>query len=235
MKTYRQNATIVGILFIFAIVTLFIGQGLYSSIFDSADYLETIYPNRTAVTIGILIELVGVLGLVFIPILLFPVLKDHNEAAARGYISIRLFEAALLTAAQVCKLVLINLSQGYIDNLGSDVSYFVNAGDLIKAALVWNDSGGLVYLVVFVIGMGLLYSTLYKSKLVPRWLSIWGLIAAAGLFGAAIIGTFELLPATFALILMLPTPLQEVTMSIWLIVKGFNPDAISSGEEQADA
>lgn len=228
MNIYRKNAILVGALFIFAIVTLFIGQGFYTSIFDSPDYLETIYPNRTTVTIGILIEFIGVLGLIFIPVLLFPVLKKHNEAAARGYTSIRLFEVVLLTAAQVCKLLLIKLSQGYLDNAGADASFFQDAGSLIKSALFWNDSGGLIYLVVFVIGMVLLYSTFYKSKLIPRWLSIWGLIGAVALLFASIIGTFEILPVSFALILMLPTPLQEVTMSIWLIVKGFNPAAIAS-------
>ena len=227
MNTYRKNAVIVGILFIFAIVTLFIGQGFYSSIFEASDYLETIYPNRTPITIGILIEFIGVLGLAFIPILLYPVLKSHNKAAARGYISIRLFEVVLLTVAQLCKLLLINLSQGYLDSSAADASYFQHTASLIKSALFWNDSGGLIYLIVFVIGMVLVYSTLYKSKLIPRWLSVWGLIAAAAMLGSTLIATFEILPIEAALILMMLTPLQEVTMSIWFIFRGFNPEAIA--------
>ena len=92
MNTYRTNAVVVGILFLFAIVTLFIGQGFYNPLFDSPDYLDTVYPNRTMVAIGILIEFLGILGLAFIPILLFPILKPHAEILARSYVSIRLLE-----------------------------------------------------------------------------------------------------------------------------------------------
>jgi hypothetical protein len=224
----NTTARIVGALFIFAIVTLFIGQAFYNPILSSPDYLDNADPKRVVVIIGILIELIGILGLVLIPVLLFPILKNHNEVLARGYVSIRLFEAVLLTIAQICKLLLINLSQDYLNNGGTDASYFQNTGNFIKSALFWNDSGGFIYLVVFVIGMLILYSVLYTSNLIPRWLSIWGLIGAATIFAASIIATFDILPALFAILLMLPVPLQELTMSVWLIVKGFNPSAIPS-------
>jgi hypothetical protein len=228
MKTQKRSAALVGVLFIFAIVALFIGQALYNPYLSSQDYLDIVYPNRSIVIVGILFEFLGFIGLAFIPILLFPFLRKHNEVLARGYISIRLFEVMLLSVAQICKLLLVNLSQDYLKSGGADISYFQSVGNMINSALYWNDSGGVIYRVVFVIGMFLLYSALYRSKLIPRWLSIWGLIAAGALLAASVIVTFGILPESFALILMLPTPLQEVTMSIWLIVKGFNPSAVAS-------
>jgi hypothetical protein len=228
MISNKKTAIIVGVLFITAIVTLFIGQAIYQPTLNSPDYLDIAYPSKTTVIIGILIEFVGVLGLVFIPVLLFPILKKHNQILALGYVSFRLFEAMLLTVAQICKLLLISLSQDYLNKGGADASYFQNMGNSIKSALYWNDSGGLIYLVVFVIGALILYSALYKSKLIPRWLSIWGLIAAVAILNASVIATFDILPVLFAILLMIPIPLQELTMSIWLIVKGFNPDAIAS-------
>jgi hypothetical protein len=232
MKTHRKTAIIVGVLFIFAIATLFVGQAFYNPILSSPDYLDIAYPNRVIVIIGILIEFIGILGLVLIPVFLFPILSKHNEVLARGYISFRLFEAVLLSVAQICKLLLINLSQDYLNNGGADVSYFQSIGNAIKSALYWNDSGGLIYLVVFVIGALILYSALYKSKLIPRWLSIWGLIAAAAILAASVIATFDIFPVLFAVLLMMPIPLQEITMSIWLIVKGFDPSAIASEPEK---
>jgi hypothetical protein len=228
MDKNRKTAVIVGALFINAIVTLFLGQAFYNPILSAPDYLEIAYPNRIIVVIGILIEFVGYLGLVLIPVFLFPILKKHNEALALGYVSFRLFEAVLLSVAQICKLLLINLSQDYLNKGGADASYLQNIGNSIKSALFWNDSGGLIYLVVFVIGASILYSALYKSNLIPRWLSVWGLIGAVAMLAASIVATFEILPVTFALLLMMPIPLQELTMSIWLIVKGFNPTAIAS-------
>ena len=233
MNSYRANAVVVGILFLFAITTLFIGQAFYNPLFDSLDYLEIVYQNRTTIIIGILIEFLGVLGLAFIPVLLFPVLKPHAEILARSYISIRLLEVVLLGIAQICKLMLINVSQDYLSSGGTDAAYFQDTGSLIKSALFWNDSGGIIYLLVFVTGMFMLYPALYKSRLVPRWLSIWGLVAAVGMFLAVIVATFEILPIAVALMLMMLTPLQEVTMSIWLIIKGFDPSRIISSSTVA--
>jgi hypothetical protein len=227
-KKYRKTAILVGVLFIFAIFTLFIGQAFYNPILGSPDYLETAYPNRVSVIVGILIEYLGVLGLVLIPVLLFPIVKRHNEVLALGYVSIRLFEAVLLSIAQISKLLLIDLSQEYLQMGGADASYLQLIGNLIKSALYWNDSGGLIYIIVFVIGMLILYSALFKSKLIPRWLSIWGLIAAVAIITASVTATFGILSELVAVLLMLPTPLQEVTMSVWLIVKGFNPSAVAS-------
>jgi hypothetical protein len=227
METHRKTGIVVGVLFLSAIATLFIGQALYNPILSSPDYLSMAYPNRAIVVIGILIELVGVLGLVLIPVFLFPILKKHNQVFALGYVSFRLFEAVLLTVAQICKLLLVNLSQDYLDKGGADASQFQNIGNAIKSALYWNDSGGLIYLVVFVIGALILYSALYKSRLIPRWLSLWGLIGAIAMLISSVIATFDISPVIFAVLLMMPIPLQESTMSIWLIVKGFDPSGIA--------
>ena len=234
MNSPRKTARIIGALFIMALAPFLIGQALYDPILSSPDYLDNAYPNRVIVMIGILIEFLGYLGLVLIPVFLFPILKKHNEVLALGYVSFRLFEVVLLSVAQICKLLLINLSQDYLNKGGTDASYFQNIGNSIKSALFWNDSGGLIYLVVFVIGALILYSALYKSKLIPRWLSIWGLIGAVAMLIASVIATFDIFPVLFAILLMIPIPLQEVTMSIWLIVKGFNPSAIASGSAKTD-
>jgi len=234
MNSNRKTAIIVGVLFIFAIVALFIGQAFYNPILSSPDYLDIAYPNRVIVVIGILIEFTGYLGLVLIPVFLFPILKKHTEILALGYVCFRLLEVVLLSVAQIYKLSLVNLSQNYLNKGGVDASYFQNIGDSIKSALYWNDSGGLIYLVVFVIGALILYSALYKSKLIPRWLSIWGLIGAVAMLTASLIATFDIFPVLFAILLMIPIPLQELTMSIWLIVKGFNSSAIASGSAKTD-
>ena len=227
MKTHRKTAIIVGALFIFAIATLFIGQALYNPILSSPDYLDNAYPNRVIIMIGILVEFIGILGLVFIPVLLFPILKKHNTVLALGYVSFRLFEAVLLSIAQIYKLSLINISQEYLNKDGVDTSYFQNMGISIQSILYWVDADGLIYIFVFVIGALVLYSAFYKSKLIPRWLSIWGLIAAVGILTASVMATFDV-SLTVSLILMIILAVQEQIMAIWLIVKGFNPSAIDS-------
>jgi hypothetical protein len=225
----RRRAVVVGLLFISAIVTLFIGQALYGSTLNSAEYLETVQPHRNQVIIGVLIEFLGIIGLAFIPVLLFPYLKRRDEMLARGYVGIRLLEVVLLSLAQIWKLRLVDLSRAYSTFQGDASPYLEAIGASIKSALFWNDSGGLMYLVVFVIGMLIIYTALYRSRLIPRWLSVWGLIAAGLLLISSVTATFNLLPEMVAVLLMVATPLQELAMSLWFIVKGFNPKAVLQG------
>jgi hypothetical protein len=112
MNTHRKTAIVVGVLFIMALVLFLIGQALYEPILGSPDYLDNAYPNRVIVIIGILLEFISALAVVLIPVLLFPILKRHNEVLALGYVSFRLFEAVLLSLAQIYKLSLVGLSQG---------------------------------------------------------------------------------------------------------------------------
>jgi hypothetical protein len=73
-------------------------------------------------------------------------------------------------------------------------------------------------------------SLLYQSKLIPRWLSGWGLIGATLILLTGLLGFFGLsLESTTTTILAAPIALQEMVFAVWLIVKGFNPSAIASG------
>jgi len=233
MNSYRKTAIIVGALFIMALVLFLIGQAIYEPILGSPDYLDNAYPNRVIVIIGILLEFISALAVILIPVLLFPLLKKHNEVLALGYVSFRLFEAVLLTVAQIFKLSLVNLSQEYLNKGGVDVSYFKNTGNSIQSVIYWVDHDGLVYLFVFGIGALLLYSALYKSKLIPRWLSIWGLFSAVAILTASVMNTFDI-SLVLAMVLVIPIGLQEQAMAIWLIVKGFNPSGIASESAKTD-
>jgi len=233
MNSNKKTARIVGVLFIMALVLFLIGQAFYEPILSSPDYLDNTYPNRVVVVIGILLEFISALAVVLIPLLLFPILKKHNEVLALGYVSFRLFEAVLLSFAQIYKLSLVKLSQDYLNKGGVDASYFQNTGSSIQSVIYWIDHAGLIYLIVFAIGALILYSALYKSKLIPRWLSIWGLIGAVAILTGSVMATFDI-SLVLAMLLIIPIALQEQTMAIWFIVKGFNSSAIASVSGKTD-
>jgi len=187
MNSNRKTAIIVGVLFIFAIVMLFIGEALYKPILNSPDYLENAYPNRIVVIIGILLEFTGVPAVVLLSVFLFPILKKHNEALALGYVVFRLFEAALLSVAYISKLLLVNLSQDYLNKGSVDTSYFQYIGSSIQSVDYWAGTQGLIYHIVFALGSLMLYYVLYRSKLVPRFISAWGFIAAIVLLTGSVL------------------------------------------------
>lgn len=224
MNTHRKTAAIVGALFILALVPFLIGQALYEPILGSPDYLGEAYVDRVTVVTGILLEFASALAVILIPVVLFPILRKHSEVLALAYVSLRLFEAVLLGVAQIFKLSLVNLSQGYLASGGVDASYLQNIGRSVQSVLYWADHDGLIYLIVFVTGTLILNAALYQSKLIPRWLSIWGLIGAVAVLAGSVMATFDVL-IVLAMILVIPIGVQEQAMAIWLIVKGFDPSS----------
>ncbi len=225
---HRKTAIIVGVLFIVATAFLFIGEALYKPILGSPDYLEITYPNRTRVIVGILLEFICVLAIPLIPVFAFPVLKKHNEALAIGYIVFRALEGVMLIAvAEVNKLSLIGVSEEYLKG-SADAAYSETIGASIQYATYWGDTSGLLYVLVFVVGALMFYTVLYQSRLVPRWMAAWGLIAAVMMLIAVLLGPFVEFSLAMELIVILPIALQEMVMAVWLVAKGFNPDALGS-------
>ena len=235
MDSNKKTAIIVGVLFIIATAFLFIGGAFYNPILSSPDYLVNAYPNRIIVIIGILLEFICVIAMPLIPVFLFPILKEHNEALALGYVGFRFLEAVLYFGVEINKLSLINVSQGYLNNGGMDASFFQNIGSSIQSENIWAFS---IYLLVFTLGALMLYSVLYKSKLIPRVISAWGFIAAAFMLISTVlimVGMFTgISELGLNLIFATPIAVNEMVLAIWLIVKGFNSSAIASGSAKTD-
>ena len=73
------------------------------------------------------------------------------------------------------------------------------------------------------------YAVFYRSKLIPRWLSVWGLIAIVLLLSAVFITLFDGEPYSISgnlVFLALPIALQEIVLAVWLLVRGFNPPEV---------
>jgi hypothetical protein len=229
MNTNRKTAIIVGVLFIIAtaapILTApfigFLGGGVLGE--PIPDYLANVSANEMQVYVGMLIELIWVLAVVGIPVMLFPILKKHNEALALGFFSLRFIEALSTIVGSIILLSLLTLSQEFVKAGAPDASHYQTSGTLLLAA----REGA------FMIGSGLVWSlsalllnyVLYRSKLIPRWLSGWGLVGATLSFATYLL---QFLNINLD-ILFLPIALQEMVFALWLIVKGFNPSAIASG------
>ncbi len=225
MNANRKIAIIVGALFLTAMVTSILGAALIESILNAPDYLITVSANETQLILGVLLELINGLAVVGIAVMMFPIFKKHAEALALGYVAIRIIEAVIVIAAVISPLSLIALSQDYVQAGAPDASFFQTLGtSFLAARALWV---GLMLGIFFSLGALLFYYLLYQSKLVPRWLSVWGFI------GAALVLTWNLLEMfgisiSAGVILAVPIILNEIFLGIWLIVKGFNPSAIVS-------
>ena len=224
MNTYRKTAIITGILFLAGYLGIFLGSADYAPILDSPDYLSQIYPNKSQVIVGILIELINDVAVIGIPVMLFPILKKYSERLALGYFGFRLIESMVLIFSKTSLLSLITLSQEYIAAGSPESSYFQTFG---AVALAERDWASQLQVVFFVVSAVIFYYVLYQTKLLPRWLSVWGFIAVACLIAANVLPVPDLTQGfNPAQLLFMPIFLSEILVAVWLIVKGFNPTAI---------
>jgi hypothetical protein len=231
MNSNRRTAIIVGALFLTAMVTSLLGGIWLETILTAPDYLSTVSANQTQVIIGVLLELINVAAVVGIPVMMFPILKMFNESTALGYLGFRILEAATLIVAVLSPLVLIALSQEYLTTGAADAAYFQTLGTLFIAARAYLT--GVLVTVFFSISALLFYYLLYQSKLVPRFISVWGFIAVALVFTWNLLETIGI-SISAGIIFGLPIILNEIFLGIWLIAKGFNSAAFTSGSAERD-
>ena len=230
MKSYRKTAIFVGVFFLVGYVILLPGGLLFiDPILDAPDYLINVSANRSQVIIGMFLEFINAAAVVGIAVLMFPLLKKQNEALAFGYAGSRIVESAILIVGHIFLLLLIILSQEYVKAADPDASYFRTLGTVLIA-----ERGLTFRMVMIVVSLGALmfYYLLYQSKLIPRFISVWGLIGAPLSLAGGLIAIFghragASMP-TSTMILGLPIVLNELFIAIWLIVKGFNSSAIAS-------
>jgi hypothetical protein len=227
MNTYRKNAIIVGVLFIIATVLGVLGRSFLQPILDAQDYLIKISANENQVIIGGLLSLLAAFACAGIAIGLYPVLKKHHEALALGSVGLRVMEGMLYIIGVVGLLSILTLSQEYVKAGASNASLFQASGTSLLAVRDW---AGKLSIIAFTLGALMYYYVFYQSKLIPRWLSGWGLLGAALSLAAALLaisGQIIYFSTPFILI-QLPIGVQEMVLAVWLIVKGFNPSAIAS-------
>ncbi len=227
MKTYRWTAIIVGILYIIGTVAGVLSVIFTQPVTSAQDYLAAVSANENQIVIGALFVLTMGLALAMVPVVLFPLLKRFNEVLALGYVVFRgALETFTYLAMAVCWLVLVSLAQGYTGAPGT-VAFQGLAARLLQVS----DAINLILILVFGIGALMLYYVFYQSRLIPRGLSIWGLIAILLHLSTCFLGMFGLMnasPSGGTFLLNFPIFLQEMVMAVWLIAKGFSVSAITS-------
>ncbi len=222
----RTTGRIVGVLFILASATAIVGGSLLLPL-SEPDYLAATAAAEGQVVSGVLLELVLVMSVIAIAAMLYPILKRQNDGLALGYLGARTLEGILLLAAAVSGLVVLSLGR----DSATGTAGIQPLGDSLLATRDWTYLiGSLVMLGVSAL---ILNSLLYQSRLVPAWLSLWGLLGGglivlrglAEMYGADLSG---LMQGVFAG----PIAIQEMVLAVWLIVKGFDTGQLARRLEE---
>jgi hypothetical protein len=225
--TSQVTARAVGSLFILASVTAIVGGSLLLPL-KEADYLTGVAGVKDQIVSGALIEMVLVLSVVGIAVLLFPVLKEVSEGLALAYVGTRMLEAVLLLAASISALAVLSLSRE------PELQGAEGAGAVMLSVRDWTyEIGSLPMLGISAL---ILYTLLYRGRLVPGWLSLWGLAGGVLILARGLLSVYSVELADVAVALLVaPIALNEMVLAVWLIVRGFGTAAVVPGRRAATA
>ncbi len=225
---YRTTASVVGVVYLAGFAVGIVGMMLIQSILGVPNHLATLTANSMTVAIGAVLWLIAVAGDAAHGVLMFPILKQHNERIAVGYLAARIMDAVFIAIMLLFILLQIPLGSEYLKTAAPDASYLQALSRLLSQGQLYAYQIAMSTLGLS--GLMLCY-TLYRAKLVPRWLAAWGLVGYAVILCGMVSAVME---SGLGDISSIPGGLWEMFMGVWLIVKGFNSPAIASEPVQAD-
>ena len=214
MSADRKAAVWIGVLYIIGTVALVLSVVVAGGVLTGPDYLAQVAAQPNQLAIGALLVLLAGFALAMVPVVFWPIGKRYNETLAIGYVVFRGAIETVLYIATAFGFLLVS-------TLSTEPGAAPLAGLVRTADTVAQDQ---LFAIPFVLGALMFYVLLYQSRLVPRWLSAWGLVGAALYMVPPLGSTFGFSLA----VLMAPLALQEMVLAVWLIAKGFNPPAIAA-------
>lgn len=223
MNSNRKTAIIAGILILIGMVA-----GMLSIVpsVESPDYLTEVFANQNQVLSGAFFQFTLVPIYIGFALVLYPIIRKYNKSLAIGFVSFRIIAGVFQIVGVIALSIFILLSQRFLESTASDLLYLHFFGDALKLGRDLANHVG----VMLATGLGnlILFYMFYKTKLIPRWLSSWGLIGNTLAMLASFLILFRLIDVITPhfIGLTIPLVLQEIVLAIWLIVKGFNASEI---------
>ncbi len=219
MYLIKSKVRLAGLLFIAGMIA---GVFSVAPSIDSTKYLTEAAANSNNVIIDAFFQFIMSLTYLGIAILLYPVIRRFDGSLAIGFFSFRIISATLVIFGTILLLSILALSQEFVYNSPQSSPDLKALGNVFK---VMRDYINHVFMVlVLCIGNFMLYVLLVKSRLVPRWLSVWGVLGTLLSAIASILILFQVIEIITAeyLILNVPTAILELILGIWLMVNGFD-------------
>ena len=181
------------------------------------------------IRLNILVDMVTAMGIIFLGAMLFLTLRKQSEKIALTGLGLYILEAVLLAASRMAAFSLLGISQAYAAG--------GNAADL---QVQWNLSlasmdfaGSTLHMLAFSCGGILFYYLLNRSRIVPRPLSLWGLITVIPCLAGTLLSIFG---TPVPILVYIPYMPFELVIGIWILIKGVKeaaqtaPQAVLKGE-----
>jgi Domain of unknown function (DUF4386) len=221
------SSRLIGALFLAGFAVYGIGSILVNSVVEGPSFLAGVGAKETTLALGAFLMIATTAIDIGKAVLFFPILERHGKRTAVAYLATMVFEMALMTVGVLALLMVIPLAD-QADQLGAS-----SAQALGSLAVDANETAYQIGQLSLAFGALFMVALLLRTGLVARWLAVWGLVGyTLHLVGAAA----ELFGAPISLVLLIPGGIFEVTLGVWLLVRGFTPaayDAMASTKAAA--
>lgn len=218
MPTHRKISLTAGLLYLLTFVSI-PSLALYTSA-KSSNYILGSGSDNSAIIAGVL-EIIIALAGIGTAVVLFPILKKQNESAALALVAARILESSAIVVGVAFISAIVFLHK---EGAGSDTLVTSHALATLYDRMFLLSQSFMPGICDLLLGI-----LLYKSRLVPRGLSLIGIIGAPFLLAsylAVLFGVYEQ-HATIAGLSAVGVALFEFSLGVWLVVKGFNPKAVA--------
>ncbi len=223
----RRTALVAGGFYLVPFISSIPAVFLLAPVLDNSNYIIS-SGSDTRVLFGCFLDLINAIACIGTAVTLFSVVKRQHQGAALGFVAARLFEAAIIVIGVVSLLSVVSLRQNVTGGASTDDGSLVAVGQSLVAVRDWT----------FTLGPGLIPGInalllgylMYRSGLVPRLIPVLGLIGAPLLIASATATLFNSNDPITALaaIATVPIFLWELSLGLWLVVKGFKPSPITA-------
>ena len=175
--------------------------------------------SAIAVNIAAGLDLICGLSIFAISVLLYPILKRYNERIALWYVGLRIGELIGFVLGGVLLFTLLSIAKDS-QIMGSTHSEQISWGS--KYLLDARGHTQNLSLLLYCFGASMFYYLLLQSKLVPRFIAVWGLVGLVGILSEILMSIFDVSTESFMYYIMLPMGLNEIFLGFWLLIKGLN-------------
>ena len=221
----RKNAVTAGVLLIEATAASLL-SGPFLAPVTGSDYLTGAAANHAQVATGVLLGFIAAFAAPGIAIALYPVLRRFGDGLALGSVAFRIIEGVFYALGMLVLLSVSTLSREFVDAGEPGDQHYRTLGHTLLGQYHWLVDAGV--LLAFSVGGLLYYLVFYPSRLIPRWLSVWGIAGVVLLMVAGVLIVFGVIGPLSAgqVALAVPIGVQEMVLAVWLIGKGFNRSAL---------
>ena len=215
MNSKINSGRIVGILLLLTfILGVLINQFLQGPILFSEDFLNKVSANSNQVVLSILLGLTNSILALVIAVILLPIFKQSNYSLAFLYLAFSVISFATILIDNTGILTILGLSNEYVAAGASEAGYFELIGAVFYQARWWTHY---MTLLISSLPFFVFYYLFYQTKLIPRYVSVWGLLAALLMLVEVLSSMFG---QSLGMILFLPLGLNQLFLATWLIIKG---------------